>query len=391
MKVLSVLLWLSLALATPAEAAPVFAAIGAFASTVGAAFAAGGFFTSTIVGRLLLAVALSALQRALMPKPREPGIKTKVTQTGGTNPLAFPLLKYSTGGTHACPPMSHGTVGKTPNAFLTYVIILSDVPGATLSRYMINGQYVTLGGSPHPDYGLPVIGDLNGLAWIKVYDGSQTVVDPMLMSRYNIYPERSWAADMIGRGLVYAICTFRYNRERFPGLPRVRFEMNGIPLYDPRKDTTVGGSGAHRWNNKATWEPSVNPQVGVYNVLRGISLDDGSVYGGGFPAEDIPLASWFAAMNECDLLVTNGSGTEPQFRAGLEVSVDEEPADVIGELLKACAGNIAEIGGLWKSRVGAPGTGQFQPAGFPALPEHGRVLQRGACHLSRPRKGLGIE
>ena len=354
MKGLVILLALSLSLATPAEAGPIFAAIGGIAASVTAAFAASPLLAA--IGRLILAVALSALQRALMPKPREPGIKTKVTQTGGTNPQAFPLLKYATAGTHACPPMSHGTAGRTPNAFLTYVIVLSDVPGATLARYMINGQYVTLGGTPHPDYGLPVIGDLNGLAWIKVHNGNQTVADPMLMSRYGIYPERSWGADMIGRGLVYAICTFQYNRERFPSLPRVRFEMNGIPLYDPRKDTTVGGSGAHRWNNKATWEPTVNPQVGVYNVLRGITLDDGSVYGGGFPAEDIPLASWFAAMNECDLLVTNGSGTEPQFRAGLEVSVDEEPADVIGELLKACAGNIAEIGGLWKSRVGAPGT-----------------------------------
>ena len=355
MRMMAALLWFCLALATPAEAAPVFAAIGAIASTVGAAFAAGGFFT-TVVGRLVLAVALSALQRALMPKPREPGIKTKVTQTGGTNPQAFPLLRYATSGTHACPPMSHGTAGKTPNAYLTYVIVLSDVPGATLSRYMINGRYVTLGSTPHPDYGLPVTGDLNGLAWIKVYDGTQTVADPMLMSRYSAYPERSWASDMIGRGLVYAICTFLYNRERFPGLPRVRFEMNGIPLYDPRKDSTVGGSGAHRWNNRATWEPTVNPEIGVYNVLRGITLPDGSVYGGNFPAEDVPLASWFAAMNECDLLVSNGSGTEPQFRAGMEVSVDEEPADVIAELLKACIGNVAEVGGLWKTRVGAPGT-----------------------------------
>lgn len=330
------------------------AAIGAIATTV-SAVAASGFFSS-VVGRLLLSVALSALQRALTPKPRAPGIKTKVTQTGGTNPQAFPLLKYATSGTHACPPMSHGTVGKTPNAYLTYVILLSDVPGCTISRVIINNQYVTLGGVAHADYGLPVTGDLNGFAWVKFYNGTQTTADAMLLSKYSIYPERAWLSDMIGRGCAYAIVTFRYNREKFPSLPRVRFEMNGIPLYDPRKDTTVGGSGAHRWNNKATWESTVNPMVGVYNILRGISLDDGSVWGGGFPAEDIPLASWFAAMNECDLSVSNGSGTEAQFRAGFEISVDEEPGDAIAELLKTCAGNVAEIGGLWKARCGPPGT-----------------------------------
>lgn len=335
------------------------AALGAFATSVGSAFAAGGFFTSTILGRLLLSIGLSALQAALVKKPAEPGIKTKVTQTGGTNPQAFPLGKVATAGTHACPPMTHGSAGKTPNAYLTYVILLSDVPGCTLSRVMVNNQYVTLGGSPHADYGLPVTGDMAGYAWVKFYDGSQTAADPMLLSKYALYPERPWLSDMIGRGTAYAIVTFRYNRTLFPGLPRVKFELNSIPLYDPRKDTTVGGSGAHRWANKATWEATVNPMVLAYNVMRGIALDDGSVYGGGFLAEDIPLASWFTAMNECDLLVSNGVGTEPQFRAGLEARVDEEPADIISELLKACSGQVAEIGGLWKTRVGPPAVPAF--------------------------------
>ncbi|MFN3575362.1 MAG: phage tail protein [Tabrizicola sp.] len=334
----------------PVEAGPLAAALGGIAAAIK------GSVLLQVVTRVALSLALSALQRALTPKPREPGIKTKVTQTGDTNPQGFPLHKVATAGTHACPPMSHGSAGKTPNAYLTYVIILSDVPGATLSRWMINNEYVTLGSSPHAEYGLPATGKYSGYAWIKVYDGTQTAADPMLLSRYEIYPERGWGSDMVGRGLVYAICTFRFNRELFPGLPRCKFELNGIPLYDPRKDDTVGGSGSHRWNDRATWEPSLNPQVGIYNILRGIEMPDGSVYGGGFPAEDVPLASWFAAMNECDMPVANGSGSEPQFRAGLEVRVDEEPADIIAELMKASAGNIAEIGGMWKTRAGPPGS-----------------------------------
>jgi hypothetical protein len=332
------------------------AAIAAIATSVTAAFAAGGFFT-TFFGRLLIVVALSALQRAMRPDaPREPGIKTKVTQTGGVNPQAFPLLRYATAGTLVAPPMSHGTVGNTPNAYLTYVILLSDIPGATLSQVMINSQYVALAASDDGVLGRPVLGQYFGHAWVRYYNGTQTVADPMLRSRYGGYPERPWPADMIGRGSCYAIVTFLYNREIFPGLPRCRFELNGIPLYDPRKDSTVGGSGAHRWANKATWEPTVNPVVAAYNVMRGISLPDNSIWGGNLPAEDLPLATWFAAMNECDLLVSNGaSGTEPQFRAGLEVSVDEEPADVLAELMKACSGQLAEIGGLWKIRVGPPG------------------------------------
>ena len=339
--------------AAPAEAGPLVAAIGALATTVSAAIAGSAWLA--FGARLLLSVALSALQRALLPKPRAPGIKTKVTQTGGTNPAAFPLLKYATSGTHVCPPMSQGRFRDTPNAYLTYVVALSDVPGCSLSRVLVNNQYVPLGTTPHADYGLPATGEFAGCVWVKFYDGTQTVADPGLMTVYSAYPERPWVSDMIGLGCAYAIVTFLYNKTKFPGLPRVRFELNGIPLYDPRKDTTVGGSGAHRWANRATWETTVNPVVGAYNVMRGIALTDGSIWGGGFPEADLPLASWFAAMNECDLSVSNGAGSEPQFRAGFEVSVDEEPADVIDEMMKACMGRVAEIGGLWKVRVGPPG------------------------------------
>ena len=339
--------------ASPAEAGPVVAAITAFATTVSAFFATGGILA--FGARLLLSVALSALQRALLPKPREPGIKTKVTQSGGANPAAFPLLKYATAGTHVCPPMTQGRFRDTPNAYLTYVILISDVPGCTLSRLLVNGQYVSLAATSHPDYGRNVTGEFANKMWVTYYDGTQTVADPMLMTVYSAYPGRPWASDMIGRGCAYAILTFLYDRSKFPGLPRVRFEMNGIPLYDPRKDTTVGGSGAHRWANRATWEATVNPVVAAYNILRGITLTDGSVWGGGFPEADVPLATWFAGMNECNATVATGAGSEPQFRAGFEVSVDEEPADVIDELMKACMGRVAEIGGLWKVRVGPPG------------------------------------
>ena len=53
---------------------------------------------------------------------------------------------------------------------------------------------------------------------------------------------------------------------------------------------------------------------------------------------DLPLASWFAAMNECDALMPAGDSglEEPQYRAGIEIALEDEtePADVIDELLK---------------------------------------------------------
>lgn len=344
---------------------PVGAAIAAgfSAFTGSAAFA---FATQTVVGRLMVSVATSALLQAIAAPRRSGrapvGFGSSVTLRGGTNPARFPLGRCMTAGQHVCPPMTHGAAGKTPNAYMTYVILLSNVAGAALEQVIINDQPVTLGATPHPSYGQPVQGDFAGYAWVKYYSGSQTVADPYLLGTYGSYPERPWSSAMIGRGLCYAILTFRISSEVWAGggHPRVKFVMGGIPLYDIRKDSTAGGSGAHRWNNRATWEPSNNPFVQIYNIKRGITLADGDVWGGEMPVTALDTASYVAAMNECDRAVAkSGGGTEPQFRSGIEVTVDRQPTEYVREILAGASGQVADIGGLWKARAGGPGVPVF--------------------------------
>ena len=335
------------------------AAVGtAIAGTVAAvsAFAASSFIGSFIVNTAL-SVGLSLLARALAPKPtaqsvKSRGIQTAVTTTGGTEPQAFILGRTATAGHHVCPPMSHDD-GGTPNGFLTYVIELSDLPGIGLIRVILNDGYSDLGTTAHPDYGFPLLNQRVGgtdHAWIKFYDGRQTAADPMLVAKYATYPDRPWSSSFVGHGTAYAILTFRYNREVYNNLPKVRVELDGIPLYDPRLDSSVGGTGSQRWSNPATWARSTNPAVMIYNILRGIRLPTGDVWGGDVPAEDLPLDNWFAAMNACDTPI----GSRPSFVAGLEVKLEMEPAEVIDELAKTCLGQISEMGGVFRMRVGAP-------------------------------------
>lgn len=352
MKMLLVL-WFVLVCAGPAEAAPVLTALGGVIASVTKAIA--GSVLLQFIARTALSMGLSALARALAPKPRQPGITTETTTSGGTTPQKFPLGIYATGGQLVAPPMSYGSAGKTPRAYLVYVIALSAVPGIALSRVIINDDYAALG-APGASWGRPVTGDLADHAWVDFRDGTQSAAHADLLAAFGSDPDRPWTSDMIGPGVAYAVCRFKYNRELFNGLPAVRFEVTGIPLYDPREDVTVGGSGPQRWDNPATWAPSDNPVVMIYNILRGITLPDGEVWGGECAAEDLPFANWAAGMNECDLPVDDGDeGSEPQYRAGFEVAIEDEPAAVIEELLKTCSGQIAEMGGVWTIRVGAPG------------------------------------
>ena len=336
--------------------------LGAAIASLGAAaqsLAASSFMGSILVNTAV-STGLSLLARAAAPKATldQSGLQTAVTTAGGTEPQAFILGRTATAGHHVCPPMSHDD-GGTPNGYLTYVIDLSDVPGVALRRVIVNDGYSALGEETHGDYGTPLLGQRvagKDHAWIKIHDGHQTAADPMLVDKYAADPDRPWSSAFIGTGTAYAVATFRYNRAVFNALPKLRFELDGIALYDPRRDSTLGGEGAQTWADPSTWEASANPAVMIYNILRGIALPTGEVWGGGVPAEDLPLDNWIAAMNACDTPVEIGAdaGSRPSFEAGLEVKISAEPAEVMEELAKTCLGQISEMGGVFRLRVGAP-------------------------------------
>ncbi len=334
-----------------------FIATGAVAGAgVAGAWAVGthlaAWATSSLVGKLLTSVAMSALMQALGPKPPNGGgIAISTTLRGEQNPETILFGITATGGQAICPPYSHGK----SNAYLTHVIELCSVPGATLSRLILGDEYVELGTTLDPDYGQPVLGEkYEGLVWIRYYDGTQTVADPMLRAKYGDHPDRPWTANMIGNGLCYAILTFRGHKERLTQVPRYRFEMQGVPLYDPRKDSTAGGSGAHRWANPTTWEQTTNPAVIAYNIKRGITLPGGEVWGGKIAAADLPNAPWFAAMNACAATINTSKGPRPRYRCGIEAALSQEPAAILVEILKAASAQVADVAGVWKILVGAP-------------------------------------
>lgn len=357
MKLIAFLIFVIL-YANPANAAPVGALFAAIGSAIGVSAAT----VALVAINLTASVVMSAIQRAKMKKNQQsdPGIKTDRKLTGGANSRSIILGYYATAGAEVCPPMSQGSSGDTPNAYLTYVINLSDFPvGGISNRLVFNGEYIGIDWGTSGEYGSPILGKYGndgGRAWIKFYDGTQTTADPMLVSKFGSYENRPWTAQHVGRGCAYAIVTCLYDPDLFKSEPTFRFELQGAKLYDPRFDSSVGGSGPQRRNNQATWAYTDNPVVMIYNILLGIPLGDGRTYGADAEFEDLPLVNWTAAMNVCDEMVNVQGGTEKRYRAGFQIDVaNDEPATAIAELQKACAADLIEIGGVYKIRAGGPG------------------------------------
>lgn len=367
MKYLRIAVWaclLTLSMMLPANAAPVAAAVGAIVGILKVGGIAATFIK--LAFGIALQVAGSLLQKMMMKKQSQPGITGQI-QVGGNSSLSFIVGTYATAG-HLEYINTHGKVGDTPNAVLTQVITLSDLPLNSISNIVsINGETCTRNPSlPTTDEAAKFgatsypVAEYKESKWyflfLKYYLGNQVSADANMVSTYGA-SERLWSSDMVGRGLSYVIATAEMQRKLMTAIPKFRFEVQGIRLYDPRRDSGIGGSGPHRWGDEATYQWTDNPVVIIYNILRGIYFNGDYIYGAEMPAHSFPLSSWFAAMNECDLLIPlAGGGTEKQYRCGYEIkALEQEPVDVIEELLKACNGRMAEVGGVYRIHVGAPG------------------------------------
>ena len=291
-----------------------------------------------IVG-IVLSVASTLIKSAQQQdqKPKVPGVRGSI-QTGGDNPLSFIMGFYATGG-HLKYAGTWGNSGETPNAYYSKVISVSDLPVRGLTGFFVNGERVTLAGSDTGDLGRAVLEyRVNGVdhLWVKFYDGTQTVADPLMRAKFGSDADRPYTADMIGRGVSYFVATALVNRELFSGFPEYLAEINGIELDDPRGD-----------------DQHDNPMVGVYTLMKGIYYDGEWVYGPqNITDANFVYANLEAQMDKCDALRDGTS--EKRFRFGMEVSVDAEPHAIVGELLKACEGRLAEIGGIYKFLVGEP-------------------------------------
>ena len=318
--------------------------MAALVGVISKVFASG--FLKSVLGRILISVALGAVQ-TILAKARADriaaanrGIRGEKTLSGSKNPMGFILGRYATGGVHVVTPYTSGT----NNNYMTYVIMLGCRRGATLTKMIVSGEVVQLDTTTDATYGRNVLGKYAGKMWVKFRNGTEPAADTFLTSTFGSHPDRPWTSDMIGRDAPHAIVTFLYDDELYNQYPEVRFEVTDTPLYDIRKDTTAGGSGAHRWSDPTTWEPTTNPVVMIYNILRGIPIAGVGTWGGEAEAEDFRFTEWAAAMNKA----------QGRYQAGFEVYLSDKPDAVISELLKACSGQIADVGGTWRVSVGAP-------------------------------------
>jgi hypothetical protein len=346
-------------------------AVGAFvaAAVPGAlGITAAGIIGWAAAGATFLAISygLSAASAALMGRPkigagsraREMVIRTT------TGPRGIVYGEVTTGGTL----VFVGTTG-LKNEFMDFVIAVAGheveaitdvwfddvkIPLADIASGSAVGGAVGGTGDYRPRDGDPV-------AYVYKFTGrSDQVASATLYTSVTGYTEWTTAHRLQGTAYVH-IRLVRNNKAYEQGPPQnFRFGVKGAKVYDPRLDSTNGGTGTHRLADARTWAWSNNPALIVADYITGGTLTNDletpvRKRGFGASTDDVDWSYVIAAANICDESVAIPGGTQVRYTCDGVVypSEDTPDADCLESLLTSMLGQVTYTAGKYRIYAGA--------------------------------------
>lgn len=172
------------------------------------------------------------------------------------------------------------------------------------------------------------------------------------------------SGDSIGYGIAKLIIRLQRDTALFPnGSPQEFYALvKGKRVYDPRLDSTNGGSGSHRVNDATTWAWSANPALCAADYMTGgsIAYSDATPInklGMRVPATRINWTYVAAAANICDENVTippaSPTTTQKRYVLGCLLSCGEVHDENLGVILDSMLGNRIWVGGKYRIFAGA--------------------------------------
>lgn len=135
---------------------------------------------------------------------------------------------------------------------------------------------------------------------------------------------------------------------------------NGMPVYDPARDSTVpGGSGPQRAGDCTTWawevsgvERGRNLALQLLSILLGWKINGVGSVGFGYPPDTFNLAGWAQAAARCDEAVALvGGGSQRRYEGGGSFTDGDGPLAVISKYEDAVNGEFTDHGGQFNLRV----------------------------------------
>ena len=298
------------------------------------------YATAYIATTAAMIVGGNAIAKALAPEVAAPDRAVRVT-VDSDEPVKIAVGRYAVAGSVKF------TDTYDQNRRLGRILTLSDWPSKAITEIQMNRAAISPGAG----------GVVTGAPW----NGKMTVqtrLGAFDQAAYSTLVSRSayWTSAHRGRGVTDAFWEVEDDDKVWAsGFPDPLFVGEWALVYDPRKDSTRGGEGAHRIDDPRTYEFSQNIALisGQYVYGFRARADDGSLHlrlGMGVSPAIINFASLAAAAARCDELV-NG---KPRYFGGGMISAADDPEDVLKALGAAMGGAIYQAGGLIEFRAAGP-------------------------------------
>lgn len=355
LKALAVGFTLTTALIVPTQvsAAPLVALIGgaAFAATLGGQLLAIGL-------SIAAAVAIPFVSQLLFPKQST----YSSTLSGSSSSTAADPVSVEYGervsrngifGTCLTDTHVVHLNEYSDSTILQYVGVVADAWCTGIASIFINGRQhavteTTL--SANNEHKRYIVTDYEDVIDLRFHDGRPgQAADASLVAN-----TVGWTSAKTFSGMAYFVAELTSDREKFSGsIPEIMIVPIGQRIYDIRKDTSAGGSGAHRITDPTTWEYTANPAVQAYHYLRGFYFNSKRVLGVGYTAPELDADSFITAMNVCDQVVSvPGGGTRARYECHMAYQDIDTFATVLDMLCQSMGGYWSDTNGIIKIYAG---------------------------------------
>jgi len=314
---------------------------------------------------IITTIITTAISYIIAPKPKAPRFNsqdeakgTLVNKDSNNNPIPVVYGKRQVGLTRVFVESSGAD-----NQYLYVAGVLCEGGGAgitAIDEVYVDDKLVTFDGSL-------TNGTLRGVSSsdTNFYKGGESLISIQgffgldNQSASSLLDETtSWTSDHKLSGLAYVALRFKWNQDAFNGLPEVRVTVRGKKIYDPRLDTTKGGSGSHRQDDATTWAYSANSSLVLLDYLRN------SRYGKGLPndAFETNYDSFKTSANTCDTQVTPYSGAVSDinlFETNAVVDSEKKVLENVRELLVPMRAIFNYTQGKYKVIIEGTGSSQL--------------------------------
>jgi hypothetical protein len=314
-----------------------------------------------ILAQVAVAVVTTAISYAIRPKPKPPNLPSQQYETA-----QGVLVNKSSNNENIPVVYGRRQVGiqkvfvessGTNNNYLYLAGVLCEGNIESIDEIYVNDKLVTWSGSLTDQ----TVRTVNSSDTNYYKDGASLISVQSFFGLDNqpvstlLDESTNWGSNHKLSGVAYLAFKFTWNQDAFTGgIPDIKVTLKGRKVYDPRLDSTKGGSGSHRQDDSTNWAYSDNPSLCLLDYIRNAR------FGKGLPnsAFETNYDSFKTAANTCETQVTpytSGSDID-LFTTNIVLDTNEKLLENVRELLNPMRGIFTYTSGVYKLLVEGTGS-----------------------------------